>query len=105
MLIAKSGAAACRIRTYLIIPHGREVAFAGCDARSEERSVVDPLERQATPQRARKGASRLGFDALTRTTLLRALRMRYGHSTRRASRIRANASETRLMGNYEIGSS
>ncbi len=36
--------------------------------------------------------------------LLRALRMRYGHSTRRASRIRANASETRLMRNFEIGS-
>ncbi len=29
-------------------------------------------------------ASRLGFDALARTTLLRALQMRYGHSTRRA---------------------
>jgi hypothetical protein len=37
--------------------------------------------------------------------MLRALQMRYGHSTRRAPRIRANASETRLMGNVEIGSS
>jgi hypothetical protein len=66
--------------------------------------VVVPLKRQATPQRARKGASRLGFDALARTTLLRTLRMRYGHSARRASRIRANASETRLMGIFETGS-
>ena len=91
-------------RAYLNIPHGREAVFAGCDARSEERSVVVPLKRQATPQRARKGASRLGFDALARATLLRGLRMRYGHSARRAPRIRANASETRRMGNVEIGS-
>ncbi len=63
-----------------------------------------PLKRQATLQRARKGASRLGFDALARTTLLRTLRMRYGHSARRASRIRPNASETRLMGIVETGS-
>jgi hypothetical protein len=35
---------------------------------------------------------------------LRALYMRYGHSARRAPRIRANASETRLMGNIETGS-
>ena len=59
--------------------------------------MVIPLERQATPQRARKDASHSGFDALARTTLLRALQMRYGHFTRRASRIQTNASETRLM--------
>ena len=70
--------------------------------------MVIPLKRQATMQRARKGASRMGLirascpqpcgptpaasskiapgdfvDLLARTTLLRALRMRYGHSTRR----------------------
>ncbi len=66
--------------------------------------MVVPPERRAAPQTTRKGASRTGFDALARATLLRALRMRYGHSTRRASRIRANASETRLMRNFEIGS-
>ncbi len=81
--------------------------------------MVVPPERRATLQTALKEASRLakndspegpqrsfsgGFDALARPTLLRALQMRYGHSTRRASRIRANASETRLMGNIEIGS-
>ena len=72
--------------------------------------MVVPLKRRVTLQRARKGASRMGFDALARTTLLRALRMRYGHSTRRASRwrrdrIRARASETRLMRIAETGSS
>ncbi len=71
--------------------------------------MVIPPERRATPQTARKGASHSGFDALARITLLRGLRMRYGHSTRRASRLRsdrfrARASETRLMGNIEIGS-
>jgi len=66
--------------------------------------VVVPLKRRATLQRARKGASRMGFDALARTTLLRALQMRYGHSTRRASRLRARASETRLMRIFEPGS-
>ena len=82
--------------------------------------MVVPPERRATPQTARQGASpfktsdvliRLavpayewGFDALARATLLRALQMRYGHSARRASRIRANASETRLMGKPGIGS-
>jgi hypothetical protein len=79
-------------------PYGREALFAGCDARSEKRGVVVPLKRRATPQRARKGASRMGFDALARNTLLRALRMRYGHSTRRVPRLRTSASETRLMG-------
>ncbi len=89
--------------------------------------MVIPLKRRATQQRARKGASRMGLirascpqpcgptlgasskiapgdfvDALARNTLLRALRMRYGHSTRRASHLRcdgfcARASETRLM--------
>ena len=61
-------------RTCLKNPHGREAVFAGCDARSEGRSrpslgfaafgllpgkrgVVVPLERRATPQRTRKGAS------------------------------------------------
>ena len=92
-------------RTCLNNPRGREAVFAGCDARSEERGVVVPLERRATPQRARKGASRLGFDALARITLLRALQMRYGHSTRRAPRLRASASETRLMRIIETGSS
>ncbi len=29
--------------------------------------MVVPLKRRATPQRARKGTSRLGFDALART--------------------------------------
>ena len=67
--------------------------------------MVIPLKRRATQQRARKDASRMGFDALPPDFMLRALRMRYGHSTRRASWIRANASETRLMGNDEIGSS
>ena len=66
--------------------------------------MVIPLKRQATLQRARKGASRMGFDALGRITLLRALQMRYGHLTRRASRLRPSASETRLMGIVEIGS-
>ncbi len=92
------------VRTCLKNPHDREAVFAGCDARSEERSVVVPLQRGASPQRARKGASRLGFDALARTTLLRALQMRYGYSTRRAPRIRASASETRLMRIIETGS-
>ena len=63
-----------------------------------------PPERQATLQTDRKGASRMGFDALPPDFMLRALQMRYGHSTRRASRIRTNASETRLMGNQKIGS-
>ncbi len=73
--------------------------------------MVVPLERRATLQSARKDAYRMGFDAyrmgfdaLPPDFMLRALRMRYGHSTRRAPRIRANASETRLMGNSEIGS-
>jgi hypothetical protein len=91
-------------RTYLRIPHGREARLAGWDARREEQNVVIPAERRATRQTARQGASRTGFNALARTILLRALRMRFGHSTRRASRIRTNASETRLMGNPEIGS-
>jgi len=69
------------------------------------RGVVVPLKQRATPQRARKGASQLGFDALARTTLLRALQMRYGHSARRAPRLRASASETRLMRIIETGSS
>ncbi len=91
-------------RTCLNDPRGRDAVFAGCDARSEELSVVNPLKRQATLQRARKGASRMGFDALARTTLLRALQMRYGHSARRASRTRASASETRLTSFIETGS-
>ena len=91
--------------------------------------MVIPLKRQVTLQRARKGASRMGLirascpqpygptpaasskiapgdfvDALARKPLLRALRMRYGHSTRRASRLRPSASETRLMRIVEIGS-
>jgi hypothetical protein len=36
--------------------------------------------------------------------LLRALQMRYRHSTRRAPRLRASASETRLMRIIETGS-
>ena len=47
----------------------------------------------------------MGFNALARITLLRALQMRYGHSTRRAPRLRASASETRLMRLIETGSS
>ncbi len=90
-------------RTYFNIPHGREAVFAGWTARREERNVVVPPERRTTLQTARKGASPTAFDASARATLLRALRMRYGHSTRRAARIRANASETRLMRNTEIG--
>ncbi len=66
--------------------------------------MVVSLKRRATPQRARKGASRLGFDAPAPDFRLHALRMRDGHSTRRASRIRASASETRLMGIVETGS-
>ena len=66
--------------------------------------MVIPLQRRATRQRARKGASRMGFDALARTTLQRALPRRYGHSTRRASRNRTTVSETRLMGTIETGS-
>ncbi len=66
--------------------------------------MVVPLKRRATPQCARKGAFRLGFDALARTTLLRALQMRYGHSTRRAPHLRASASETRLMKIIDTGS-
>ncbi len=62
--------------------------------------MVVPPERRATSQTAREGASHSGFDALARITLLRPLRMRYGHSTRRAPHTRASASETRLMGNY-----
>ncbi len=64
-----------------------------------------PPERRATQQTTHKGASHSGFDTLARATLLRALRICYGHSTRHASRIRASASETRLMGSSEIGSS
>ena len=66
--------------------------------------MVIPLKRRATQQRARKGASRMGFDALARNTLLCALQMRYGHSTRRTPRLRASASETRLMRIIETGS-
>ena len=66
--------------------------------------MVVPLERRATPQRARKDASRPGFDALARNTLLRALQMRYGHLARRAPRLRTSASETRLMRIIETGS-
>ncbi len=58
-----AGSVAGSVRSCLENPHGREAVFAGCDARSEERSVVVPLKRRATQQRARKGASRLGFDA------------------------------------------
>jgi len=49
---ARVFARSCIIRICLNIPHGREVAFAGCDARSEERRVLVPLKRQATPRRA-----------------------------------------------------
>ncbi len=66
--------------------------------------MVGPLERRATLQRARKDASRMSFDALARITLLRALQMRYGHSTRRAPRLRASASETRLTRTVETAS-
>ncbi len=53
--------------------------------------MVVPLKRRATLQRARKGASRKRFDALARITMLRALQMRYAHSTRCASRLRTSA--------------
>jgi hypothetical protein len=48
--------------------------------------------------------SALRDDALPPDFMLRGLRMRYVHPTRSAPRLRANASETRLMGNVEIGS-
>ncbi len=46
----------------------------------------------------------MGFDALPPDLMLRASRMRYGHSTWRTSRLRASASETRLMRIIETGS-
>jgi len=67
-------------------------------------SISKPPRTCLNDPHGRKGASRMGFDALARNTLLRALRMRYGHSTRRASRLRASASETRLMRIIETGS-
>lgn len=66
--------------------------------------MVVPLERRATLQCARKGASRLGFGALARRTLLRALRTRYGHATRGASHLRASGSDTRLTRIIKTGS-
>ena len=51
------------LRTCLAVPRGREAAFAGLDARSEERNVVNPPKRRATQQAARKGASHMGFAA------------------------------------------
>ncbi len=64
------------------------------------------LSHLSDEQRSRPPAQALPIRVSTHWPgLLRALRMRYGHSTRHASRIRANASETRLMGISEIGSS
>ncbi len=88
--------------------------------------MVIPLKRRATQQRTRKGASRMGLirascpqpcgptlgasskiapgdfvDALARNTLLPALRMHDGHSTRLAPRLQACVTETRLMGTIE----
>ncbi len=59
-------------------PHGREADSAGWDARREERAVVIPLERRATQQHARRVASRSGFGAQARITLLRTLPMTTG---------------------------
>lgn len=91
-------------RSYLKLPHGRTAGFAGWDARREECTVVVPLERRATKQTARKTAARAGFAPFTRLTSLHTLRMRFGHSTRRAPRRRAKGPEMRLMGEFEIGS-
>ena len=46
--------------------------------------MVVPPKRRAMQQRARKGVSRLGFDALPPDLMLRALQMRNCHSMRRA---------------------
>ena len=69
------------------------------------RSTQATSDTAARPQRRfPDGFRRTGPDFM-----LRALRMRYGHSTRRAPRLRsdrfrARASETRLMGIIETGS-
>ena len=53
-------------RAHLMHPHGREADSSGSAARREERDAVVPVERQATPQRARRVASRMGFGAMHR---------------------------------------
>ncbi len=63
---AKSRDTAIEPRSGLNNIDGREAAFAGWAARSEERGVVVPLKRRATKQTACKGASRLGFAPLAR---------------------------------------
>ncbi len=64
------------------------------------RSTQATSDAAARPQRRfPAGFRRTGPDFM-----LRALRMRYGHSTRRAPRLRASASETRLMRIIETGS-
>ncbi len=74
------------------------------EQRSRPPAKALPVLLRSANRNDRRGPISDGFDALARTTLLRALRMRYGHSMRRASRLRSNASETRLMGNAKVGS-
>lgn len=62
-------------RLHLWSLQGREVEAAGGAARREERTVVDPLKRHATPQHTFSFASRSGLYAQARNTLLRALPM------------------------------
>jgi hypothetical protein len=98
------------VRTYLRIPHGREAGFPGWDARRERRSVLIAHKPRVTMQRTWKAASRLiiaalvGFDPLAPSTVLRALPIvpAIGCGARLASG--AIGSETRFMGDFEIGS-
>jgi hypothetical protein len=52
-------------------------AFAGCDARNEERGMVIPYRRRMTPQRARKHCSPASFP--TNRPLLRCLPRPWNH--------------------------
>ena len=58
--------------THLLHPHGREVNSAEWAAWREERIVLTALKGRATPQPARRFASRSGFDAKDRNASLRA---------------------------------
>ncbi len=65
--------------------------------------MVVPLKRRATQQIRRKGASRRVSPHWPDCNVARLANKKH-HSTRFAPRIRASEAETRLMGDYEIGS-
>lgn len=91
-------------RTYLRIPRGRDGGDCGGSARSGERDLVVPNERRAT-QRCAANAPSLRVAHQPPAGCVNRLGESYGYHLHLAPCLQTVGAATRLVGNFEIGSS